>query len=47
MIQGLHVAVGILNLVRGRARRGQWLAFSSFIGGQVVQSAAMRTWYVG
>jgi glycosyltransferase involved in cell wall biosynthesis len=45
--QGFHLAVGVPNLVRGRARRGQWLAFAGYVAGQLVQSLAMRIWYVG
>ena len=42
-----RVAAGVPNLVRGRRRRGQWLRFSSFVAGQLVQSVKLRTWYVG
>jgi len=45
--QGLHLVAGLPNLVRGRRRRGQWLAFSCYVAGQLVQSLAIRTWYVG
>ena len=45
--QGFRVGVGLPNLARGRARRGQWLAFSSYVCGQLVQSLALRTWHVG
>ncbi len=43
----MHVLMGIPNLVRGRERRGQWIRFATFVGGQVVQSALMRVWYIG
>jgi glycosyltransferase involved in cell wall biosynthesis len=47
VVQSLHLAAGVPNLVRGRARRGQWLAFAAYVAGQFVQSLAMRCWYVG
>lgn len=42
-----RVLAGAPNLVRGRQRRGQWLRFSSFVAGHLVESIQRRTWYVG
>jgi glycosyltransferase involved in cell wall biosynthesis len=38
---------GLPNLARSRSRRGQWIRFASFMGGQFVESLRRRVWYVG
>ena len=43
----MHVLVGIPNLLKSRERRGEWIRFAAFVGGQVVQSALIRVWYIG
>ncbi len=37
---GSRLVRGVPNLVRGRRRRGQWLAFASFLAGRLIQSVS-------
>ena len=45
--QLLDVLGGVINIARGRRRRGRWIGYASFAAGQVLESFRLRDWYLG
>ena len=37
----------VVNLVRGRERRGRWIRLTSFLAGEAVESFRQRVWHLG
>ncbi len=37
----------VVNLVRGRERRGRWIRLASFLAGEAVESVRQRVWHLG